>query len=307
MALHYRDIVHPEDEKALRQLQNTVGVQMLAEKIVSIQAEKIMHHQHMADAIKIGPNQLPELHNRLMKIVQKFGIPEPDFFLEQNPQINAFTSGDKRPFVVVNSGLLEAMPDDEVDAILAHECGHILCHHVLYKTVLSVLMTLLSPQNTSALGIPGLSMLTGPTLIAAGYAAKYWSRRSEYSADRAAALYSSPETLKRALFRLHGGPLSITKDVNFEAYEQQTSELDQTVNDTALGKILNTLLVADRTHPFGTERLKQVTLWGNSAQYRMALEKMNDNSIATISPNCPNCNREIEAGWKFCNHCGQKL
>ena len=40
MALHYRDIVHPEDEKALHQLQNTVGVQMLAEKIVSIQAEK---------------------------------------------------------------------------------------------------------------------------------------------------------------------------------------------------------------------------------------------------------------------------
>ena len=40
MALHYRDIVHPEDEKALHQLQNTVGVQMLAEKIVSSQVEK---------------------------------------------------------------------------------------------------------------------------------------------------------------------------------------------------------------------------------------------------------------------------
>ena len=199
------------------------------------------------------------------------------------------------------------MTEDEFDAILAHECGHILCRHCLYKTVLNVLQMILSPQNFNAVGIPGLAMLTGPVLTAAYYAANYWSRRGEYSADRAAALYSSPETLKRALFRLIGGPSSITKNVNFETYEQQTTELDQLASDTALGKILNTILVADRTHPFGTERLKQITLWGNSAQYRMALEKMNSNCVETISANCPNCNREVEPGWKFCNHCGQKL
>ena len=103
MALHYRDIVHPEDEKALRQLQNTVGVQMLAEKIVNIGAERFMHHQHMADAIKLGPNQLPHIYERLLPIVEKFGIPEPDFFLEQNPTVNAYTAGDKKPFIVVYS------------------------------------------------------------------------------------------------------------------------------------------------------------------------------------------------------------
>ena len=300
MALHYRDIVHPEDEKALHQLQNTVGVQMLAEKIVSIQAEKIMYHQHMADSIKLGPNQLPDLYNRFMEIVKKFGIPEPDFFLQQNHTINAYTAGDKKPFIAIHSGLLDAMPDDEIDAIIAHECGHILCRHTLYKTVLMVLQMMLSPQNFNAVGIPGLALLTGPVLTAAYYAANYWSRRAEYSADRAASIYSSPEVMKRALLRLHGGPISITKDINIEAYEQQTSELDQSINDTALGKIINTILVADRTHPFGTERIKQVTLWGNSAQYRMAIEKMNSPVDTVITTNCPNCNREIDGTWKFC-------
>ena len=307
MALHYRDIVHPEDEKALRQMQNTVGVQMLAEKIVNAQAENKMHHMLMADAIKLGPNQLPHIYECLTPIVQKFGIPEPDFFLVQNPILNAYTAGDKNPFIVVHSGLIEAVSKDELEAIIAHECGHILCRHCLYHTTLNVLQMMLSPQNFNAVGIPGLSLLTGPALIAAYYAANYWSRRSEYSADRAAALYSSPDTLKRALFRLHGGPLSITQDVNFEAYEQQAEELDQTTQESALGKLLDTILVKDRTHPFGTVRMGQISLGGNSAQYRMALEKMNSQIDVVMSTSCPNCKRNIESNWKFCNHCGQKL
>ena len=307
MALHYRDIVHPEDEKALHQLQNTVGVQMLAEKIVSTQVEKKFRHRLMADAIKLGPNQLPKLYERLTPIVQKFGIPEPDFFLEQSPVLNAYTAGDKEPFIVVNSGLVEALSEDELDAILAHECGHILCRHCLYKSVAGVLQMMLSPQALGAAAIPGVSLLSGPILVAASYAANYWSRRAEYSADRAAAVYASPDALKRALFRLHGGPISLTRDVNFEAYEQQASELEQTTNESALGKLLDTILVKDRTHPFGTVRMKQITLWGNSANFRMAVEKMNNQQMIGDTSICPNCQREVEGDWKFCNYCGQKL
>ena len=82
MALNYKDIVHPEDESALRQLKNTTGVQTLAEQIVHIQAERLMRHRLMADCIKISSRQLPHLYDRWMRIVDKFGIPEPDFFLQ---------------------------------------------------------------------------------------------------------------------------------------------------------------------------------------------------------------------------------
>lgn len=306
MALNYKDIVHPEDESALRQLKNTTGVQTIAEQIVHIQAERLMRHNLMADSIKISSKQLPHLYNRWMKIVEKFGIPEPDFFLEQNPTFNAYTAGDKKPFISVHSALVASLPDDELDAIIAHECGHILCHHTLYKTVLIILQTLLA-NSSKSVGIPGVSLLTGSVMTAAYYAANYWSRRSEYSADRAAVIYcQDPDIVKRALLRLHGGPVEITKDINLEAYLEQTEEFDTDSTESAFGKLLTTYLVKDRSHPFGTERIKEVIKWGNSAQYRMVLENL-DKAPAGGNATCPNCNRNVEADWKFCRHCGQKL
>lgn len=307
MALNYKDIVHPEDENALRQLKNTTGVQTLAEQIVHIQAERIMHHGFMADCIKISAKQLPHLYDRWMSIVDKFGIPEPDFFLEQNPTLNAMTAGDKKPFIVVNSALIESLTPDELDSIIAHECGHILCRHCLYKTVLQILRQLLSQTGKSSVGIPGLSLLTGPILTAAYYAANYWSRRAEFSADRAAVVYTgNPEIVKKALLRVHGGPLSITENINMDAYVEQSEEFDENSSETAFGKLLTTYLVMDRSHPFGTERIKEIIKWGNSAQYRMVLENLSSPS-ANNKAVCPNCTRNVESDWKFCRHCGQKL
>ena len=99
----------------------------------------------------------------------------------------------------------------------------------------------------------------------------------------------------------------MTKDVNFVAYEQQASELEQSTNESALGKLMDTMLVKDRTHPFGTVRMGQITLWGNSANFRMAVEKMNNQQTIGNTSICPNCQRDVEGDWKFCNFCGQKL
>ena len=306
MALNYKDIVHPEDESALRQLKNTTGVQTIAEQLVHIQAERLMRHGLMADSIKISSKQLPHLYDRWMPIVEKFGIPEPDFFLEQNPTFNAYTAGDKKPFISIHSALVASLPDDELDAIVAHECGHILCRHTLYTTVLMILQMLLA-NSSKSVGIPGLSLLTGPVLIAAYYAANYWSRRAEYSADRAAVVYcQDSEVVQRALLRLHGGPLEITKNINLNAYLEQTEEFDADSSESAFGKLLTTYLVKDRSHPFGTERIKEVIKWGNSAQYRMVLENL-DKAPAGNNATCPNCARNIADDWKFCRHCGQKL
>ena len=74
MALNYRDIVHPEDEKALRQLQNTPGVKLIAEKIVNMGYEKFYRNLYMADYVKLGPDQLPEIYNLLPPIAEKLGI-----------------------------------------------------------------------------------------------------------------------------------------------------------------------------------------------------------------------------------------
>ena len=100
----------------------------------------MLHGLYMAEKIRLSPTQIPGLYNKLPTICRKFNIAEPDFYLEMNPLPNAYTTGGKQTFLVVTSGLLEIGKDEELTAVLAHECGHILCRHVFYRTVANFLV-----------------------------------------------------------------------------------------------------------------------------------------------------------------------
>lgn len=90
-----------------------------------------------------------------------------------NPVPNAWTSGDTRIYITVTYSLVEMMSDEELDAIIAHECGHILCRHVLYHTLAQWISS----------GLANLGLF-GTLATPVQFALCYWSRKSELSADR---------------------------------------------------------------------------------------------------------------------------
>ena len=57
----------------------------------------------------------------------------PDLYTFQMPMTNAMAIGSKKPIVVVNSGTISLMDEQELRTVLAHEAGHILSDHVLYR------------------------------------------------------------------------------------------------------------------------------------------------------------------------------
>ena len=128
------EFIHPEDAAALRQLESIPGFPTIAKKVLELGYEKLRYGINMASTIRLSPTQLPELYRHLPPICERLGIKEPEFYLEMNPVPNAYTSGDTRVFIVVTSGLVEMMDDEELDAILAHECGRILCRPVPSRT-----------------------------------------------------------------------------------------------------------------------------------------------------------------------------
>jgi Zn-dependent protease with chaperone function len=104
----------------------------------------------------------------------------PDVFVTNNPFFNAGVYGVRSPFIVLNSSILKALSDDELYCVVAHEMGHIMSGHSLYKTLLWILLNV----ATTALPIPRL--LVRALLMAL----KEWDRKSELSADRAASCVS---------------------------------------------------------------------------------------------------------------------
>ena len=64
-----------------------------------------------------------------------------------DPRPQAMALGIDHPFVVVNSGMIDLLDEDELRFVLGHELGHVLSGHALYTTML---MQLLRVSNALA-------------------------------------------------------------------------------------------------------------------------------------------------------------
>lgn len=287
------EFIHPEDAAALRQLESIPGFPALAKKVLELGYEKLKYGLNMASTIRLSEKQLPKLYNHLPPICEKLGIAEPEFYLEMNPIPNAYTSGDTRVFIVVTSGLVEMMDDEELDAVLAHECGHILCRHVVYNMVAQYIK----------LGLDALGIL-GAIAKPVEFALLYWSRKAELSCDRCASIITSPDAVTRVMARLSGGPRSITQDLDVQEWAIQADKYDEIKNDGLWNKTLQLSVIIGQSHPFSAVRVREILKWGDSSQYRSLMESLQAQSSER---KCCNCGKTICDDWLFCKYCGTKL
>ncbi|MDD5871371.1 MAG: M48 family metallopeptidase [Bacteroidales bacterium] len=286
------EYMHPEDAKALRELESIPGFPALVKKVLALGLEKLQYGINMASAIRLSPTQLPEIYNRLPPICEKLGIKEPEFYLSMDPYPNAWTFGDTKIFVTVTSGLLQLLNDEEIDAVIAHECGHIACRHVLYHSLARYILS-----GADNLGVLGL--LSIPIQLAI----LYWERKSELSCDRAGSLVTSPEVVASTMARLSGGPIEITEKIDLEEWARQADQYDAIRNDGLWNKTLQIYAIAQQNHPFAAVRVREILKWGKSEQY----QRLMGIKPTGTAGHCPNCGNAVDPAWKFCHYCGHKL
>lgn len=287
------EFIHPEDEAALRQLESIPGFPALVKKVLSLGLEQLQYGINMASAIRLSPTQLPELYHHLPPICEKLGIEEPEFYLEMNPVPNAFTFGDTRIFITITSGLVEMMADDELDAVIAHECGHILCHHVLYHSIAQYIL-----KGADNLGL--LGKLAAPVQLAI----LYWYRKSELSCDRCSSIITSPEVVGRVMARLSGGPKSLTGNINMPEWAKQANKYDEIRTDGLWNQTLQMYATMTLDHPFCAVRVREIMKWGQSPQYTNLMQNL---KAEASGRKCPECGRAVCTEWAYCKHCGTKL
>jgi heat shock protein HtpX len=88
-------------------------------------------HQRIVDAVTGGEDvtrqQQPRLYNLLENLCISRGIPMPKLKLVDSEALNAYATGlNQRQYAItVTSGLLNALNDQEIEAVLGHELTHI--------------------------------------------------------------------------------------------------------------------------------------------------------------------------------------
>ncbi len=251
---------HPADRAALSTLRAVPGFDIVTKWVFGLFSEKALRALYLGGAVEVGPQQFPRLHGIYAECLEVLDASEPyTLFVSQNPVLNAGAVGWEHPFVVVNSGTVHALDDDQLRYVLAHELGHIQSGHVLYKTMLALLLR----AGPLALGTP----ITGLAMLAVLAALLEWDRKSELSADRAGLLAcQDPEVVRLALLRLAGG---VGEGASLEAFTEQARRYEEEGN--VFDTLARTLAVLGRRHPFPVQRLREVDAWIDSGAYAKVL------------------------------------
>lgn len=262
--------MHESDKAALKALKAIPGFSQVVKAFMSVWNESQFRIENMSSRLRLSEKQMAKYYNMLPPICEKLGIEVPELYLELNVEANSYTSGDTKPFIVITSGLLETMPDELIPTVLAHECGHIVCHHVLYSTMGRLILNGLLSYSGS------ISSLISTPLKMAFY---YWMRCSEFSADRVATICDgTPNKMVEACMRFAGYDKDITADVNIDEFMKQAIEYKQMVNENKMNKALEVLNFGMATHPLLAVRAYDCNEWGHSDLFYKVIKYMNSGS-----------------------------
>ena len=260
MAISKNVFIHNSDKAALAALKAIPGFTQVMKLFMKYWSEENMHVKNMATKIRLSEKQMPQIYNLLPPICDKLGIEIPELYLELNPYPNAYTTGDTKAAITITSSMLETIPEELLPTVIAHECGHIACHHVLYTTMgLEIINGILRQ-----LPLDIVKTVIEPVRAAVSY----WMRCSEYSADRAAILCDgTPDKTFELCMRLAGYDKDIMHGGNIDEFFEQAKEYKEYANKNVLNKARELYQFYLYDHPVNSIRALEAKEWANSEDF----------------------------------------
>jgi Zn-dependent protease with chaperone function len=245
---------HPADRAALGALRKVPGFDEILRSLFGFFGEKPIRLAFLANAVRVSPTQFPRVDRLHRSACLALDAEEVPVYVSQTPLVNAAAYGMERPFVILNSGMLGLLDDDELEFVIAHELGHIRSGHVLYTTMMVILLQL-AERGFPIVGLAARAVLA---------ALLEWYRKAELSCDRAGILaVQDPEVGMRTMLKLAGG--GRTDDTQLSEFLRQADEYRRSgdLGDQVF-KVLNLL---GAHHPFPVLRAAELRDWVEEGAY----------------------------------------
>ena len=253
---------HPADRSALVALRKLTGFDSVFKSLSGLLPERSMRLLYLSDSVRVSAEQFAHLDVMLRDACYILDLEKvPAMYVTQDPKPNAMCVGMDEPVIVLTTGLVELLDEEEMRAVVGHEVGHALSGHAVYRTILLFL-------TSFALKIAWIP-LGNVAVMAIITALREWFRKSELSADRAGLLVGQDlGASMRGLMKLAGG--NHLHRMNVDAFLAQADEYEAggDVRDSVL-KVLNVL---PRSHPFTTVRAAELRKWAKSRDYQRLMD-----------------------------------
>lgn len=255
---------HPLDLEATKALKQIPGVDTMVRNLLGPLAEQFFYVENIAASVLVGSQQLPQYHKLLLEACKVLDLEPPQLYIRQHPVPNAYTFAmrGKQPFVVLHTSLIELLTPEEIQAVIAHELGHLKCDHGVYLTLVNLIVL-------AAGQLPNLGSLIAQALQAQ---LLEWVRCAEFTCDRAALLaIQDPKVVMSLLMKLAGGSPTLAPQLNLDAFIAQARAYDN-ISKTELGETLKAARTSQLTHPLPVLRAREIDRWASSQEYQSLLQ-----------------------------------
>lgn len=252
---------HPSDANALNSLRQMPGFDVAVRKVFGLIPERTLLKASLGSSIEISAEQYPHLNEIYEDVLRTLNVPERyPLFIAQSHLVSAGAVGMDQPFIVLHSATVRLMSDDHLRYVIGREVGHILSEHVLYKTILQLMVRLSRVAFTN--------VFSGMAYTAMMAALMEWDRKSELSSDRAGLLcVQNPDIVREALLRKAGG---VGEGSNIQAFQEQARRYEE--DQTSFDSIARAMALMNERHPFPVQRLKEIDSWVASGDYQRILD-----------------------------------
>jgi Zn-dependent protease with chaperone function len=282
---------HPADRSALVALRKLSGFDTLLRRLAGLFNDRALRLMFLASSVRASEEQFPQLYQSLLDGCYILDLPTvPELFISQDPEVNAMALGADKPFIVITSGLVDLMDQEELRFIIGHELGHVLSGHAVYRTMLFHLIRLAARIAWMPIGYLGIRGII--------WGLEEWYRKSELSCDRAGLLAGQDvAAARRALMKTAGG--SRLAELSHDAFHQQAREYDA-VPDVREG-LLKLLQLQGTTHPFAVIRFAELDRWASDGDYQQILAgnypRREDDSDASVGDEFKAAAKSYQDPW----------
>ena len=259
-ALSPKAYEHPADRAATAALASVPMLDTVVRKLVEYGYERALRQAVLGNAVRLGDRQLPETYRQYGRAHHALDMPaEYGVYVGSLGPfgMNAMTAGTQEPLIILGGDLVTTLDEDEQRAVIAHELGHILSDHVLYRTALIILTGLLS--GSSRVPFP-----VGLPLRALRLVLLEWFRAAELSADRAAVLaVRDPQLTCRALMAVSAGIPS--SRLSLDAFLTQAKDYADWTDPH--DRTRRFFLELGQGHPIAVRRVSEIMRWVQEGDY----------------------------------------
>ena len=281
---------HPADRSALVALRKLSGFDTLLKRLFGLFNERAFRLTYLGSSVRVSERQFPHIHEMVRDGAYILDLPEvPECYVMQTPLVNAKALGRDKPFIVINTGMVELLDAEELRAVIGHELGHILSGHAVYRTMLVILLRLAARAAFLPIALALTAIIWG---------LEEWFRKSELSCDRAGLLAGQDlDASRRVLMKLAGG--AQLSELNPDAFREQAHEYDA-VPDLR-DSVLKILQLQGTTHPFAVVRFAELDYWATHGEYERILggdyPRREDDGSASVGEEVRNAAKSYQESW----------